>query len=101
MVLVLVGTFADIVVYFVFVTVAFIAMSVAALYRLPETGDRGFKTPLRRLTPLVFVGLCVLLLTLLLAGRTAQALLGALVVALGVPVYEGLRRAGILRAEAT
>jgi len=99
--LVLVGTFADIVVYFVFVTVAFIALSVAALYRLPVAEEGGFKTPLRRLTPAVFVGLCALLLTLLLVGRPVQALLGVLVVALGAPVYAGLRRAGILRGEAT
>ena len=98
--LVVVGTFADIVVYFVCVTVAFIAMSVAALYRLPEAPAGGFKTPLRRITPAVFVGLCALLLVLLLLGKPVQALLGILVVALGLPVYEGLRRAGILRAEA-
>jgi APA family basic amino acid/polyamine antiporter len=100
MVLVLASTFADIVVYFVCVTVAFIALSVAGLYRLSPAKEGGFETPLRRLTPAVFVSLCALLLTLLLVGRTKQALLGVLVVALGVPVYEGLRRAGILRAEA-
>jgi APA family basic amino acid/polyamine antiporter len=94
-----VGTFADIVVYFVCVTVAFIAMSVAALYRLPEAGTEGFKTPLRRVTPAVFVGLCVLLLVLLLLGKPVQALLGIAVVALGLPVYEVLRRAGVLRSE--
>ena len=68
--LVVVGTFADIVVYFVCVTVVFIAMSVAALYRLPEAGPEGFKTPLRRVTPAVFVGLCALLLVLLLLGES-------------------------------
>ncbi len=97
-VLVLVGTFADIVAYFVFVTVAFIALSVAALYRLPAA-EAGFRTPLRRLTPAVFVGLCVLLLALLVLGRPVQALLGVLVVSLGAPVYASLRRAGILRPE--
>ena len=35
-----------------------------------------------------------------LLGKPVQALLGILVVALGLPVYEGLRRAGILRPEA-
>ena len=54
--LVAVGTFADIVAYFVFVTVAFIAASVAGLYRLPESAA-GFRTPLRRVTPAVFVSL--------------------------------------------
>ena len=95
-----VGTFADIVVYFVCVTVAFIALSVAALYRLPATEAGGFKTPFRRVTPAVFVSLCALLLVLLLLGKPVQALWGIGVVALGLPVYEGLRRAGILKAEA-
>ena len=59
--LVLVGTFSDIVAYFVFVTVAFIAASVAGLYRLPPP-DTGYRTPLRRVMPAIFVGLCALLL---------------------------------------
>jgi len=98
--LVAVGTFADIVAYFVFVTVGFIAASVAGLYRLPEAGA-GFRTPLRRVTPAVFVVLSVLLLALLLAGRPVQALLGVAVVSLGVPVYAGLRRGGILGVRET
>jgi basic amino acid/polyamine antiporter, APA family len=93
--LVLVGTFSEIVAYFVFVTVAFIAASVAALYRLPPAA-RGFRTPLRSVTPAIFVALCVLLLALLVAGRPWQALLGVAVVALGAPVYLGLRRRGVL-----
>jgi basic amino acid/polyamine antiporter, APA family len=97
-VLVMAGTFADIVAYFVFVTVAFIAASVAGLYRLPAATE-GFKTPLRKATPTVFVGLSVLLLGLLLVGKPVQALLGLFVVALGAPVYAGLRRAGILSSE--
>jgi basic amino acid/polyamine antiporter, APA family len=90
--LVLVGTFSDIVAYFVFVTVAFVAASVAALYRLapPPT---GYRTPLRRVTPAVFITLCVLLLAMLLAGRPVQALLGLGVVAAGIPVYLRLRPA--------
>jgi basic amino acid/polyamine antiporter, APA family len=94
-VLVAVGTFADIVAYFVFVTVAFIAASVAGLYRLPES-DAGFRAPLRRLTPAVFVSLSVVLLALLLVGKPTQALLGVAVVALGAPVYAALRRRGVL-----
>ena len=93
--LVALGTFNDIVAYFVFVTVAFIAASVAGLYRLPESAA-GFRTPLRRVTPAVFVGLSVVLLALLLAGKPTQALLGVAVVALGAPVYAALRRRGVL-----
>ncbi len=95
--LVLVGTFSEIVAYFVFVTVAFIAASVAALYRLPPTAE-GFRTPLRSVTPAIFVGLSLVLLALLIAGRPKQALLGVGVVALGAPVYLALRRSGVLGA---
>jgi APA family basic amino acid/polyamine antiporter len=98
-VLVLVGTFSEIVAYFVFVTVAFIAASVASLYRLPPAAE-GFRTPLRSLTPAVFVGLSVLLLALLAAGRPKQAFLGVAVVALGAPFYVLLRRRGVLGVRA-
>jgi APA family basic amino acid/polyamine antiporter len=94
-VLVLVGTFSEIVAYFVFVTVAFIAASVAALYRLPPS-SQGFRTPLRAVTPAVFVALSLLLLALLAAGRPKQAFLGVAVVALGAPFYVLLRRRGVL-----
>jgi APA family basic amino acid/polyamine antiporter len=93
--LVIVGTFSEIVAYFVFVTVAFIAASVAGLYRLPPAAQ-GFRTPLRRVTPAVFVGLSILLLALLVAGKPTQALLGLAVVSLGAPLYVLLRRRGIL-----
>src|SRR5262245_4489255 len=98
-VLVLIGTFSEIVAYFVFVTVAFIAASVAALYRLPPAAE-GFRTPLRSVTPAVFVFLSVLLLGLLAAGRPKQAFLGVVVVALGAPFYLVLRRRGVLGVEA-
>jgi basic amino acid/polyamine antiporter, APA family len=93
--LVLVGTFSEIVAYFIFVTVAFIAASVAGLYRLPPPTS-GYRTPWRRFTPAVFIVLCVLLLALLLMGRPVQALLGVAVVAAGIPVYVwlGWSRAG-------
>jgi APA family basic amino acid/polyamine antiporter len=97
--LVLLGTFADIVAYFVFVTVAFIAASVATLYRLPAPAGGAFLTPARRVTPGVFVGLCLVLLGLLLVGRTVQAVSGVLVVAAGVPAFALLRRRGVLRGE--
>ena len=93
--LVIVGTFSDIVAYFVFVTVAFIALSVAGLYRLSPAAH-GFRTPLRRFTPAVFVGLSLVLLALLVAGKPTQALLGTAVVSLGAPVYLLLRRRGVL-----
>jgi APA family basic amino acid/polyamine antiporter len=98
--LVLLGTFSDIVAYFVFVTVAFVAASVATLYRLPAPPGGAFLTPARRFTPAVFIGLCLVLLGLLLAGKPVQALLGVLVVAAGVHAHAALRRTGVLGSEA-
>jgi APA family basic amino acid/polyamine antiporter len=98
-VLVTLGTFSDIVAYFVFVTIAFIAASVAALHRLPAPPAGRFRAPGRRVTATVFVALCSLQLALLLLGRPLQALLGLVVVTLGVPLYLGLRRAGLLEWE--
>lgn len=97
--LVTLGTFSDIVAYFVFVTIAFIAASVAALHRLPPPPAGQFRAPGRRVTATVFVALCSLQLALLLLGRPLQALLGLVVVTLGVPLYLGLRRAGLLEWE--
>lgn len=90
--LVAVGTFSEIVAYFVFAAVLFVAASVAGLYRLPAPSPGVFQTPWRRITPAVFVGLCLLVLVLLLLGRPLQTLLGLLVIALGLPVYTAMRR---------
>lgn len=97
--LVAVGTFSDIIAYFIFVTVLFIAASVAGIYRLPPPASGAFRTPARRLTAALFVALSTVLLALLLAGRPLQAVLGLLVVALGAPVYTILRRTGALSKE--
>lgn len=84
--LLVVGTFGAIVAYFVFVTVAFVALTVAGLYRLPRPA-MGYRVPGYPWTPAAFLALLLTLLGLLAAGRPAQAALGTLVVAAGVPVY--------------
>jgi APA family basic amino acid/polyamine antiporter len=98
-VLVSLGTFSDIVAYFIFVTVAFIALSVGSLFRLGEPPAGLFRAPARRASATIFILLSALLLALLAAGKPLQALLGVLVVGLGAPVYVGLRRAGMLGRE--
>jgi APA family basic amino acid/polyamine antiporter len=88
-VLVLVGTFNAIISYFIFVVVIFIALTVAALFVLrrktPETVV--YRTPGYPLTPIIFLLLIGLLLFLLGGHNPKQALLGAGVVVLGLPVY--------------
>ena len=87
--LVTLGTFGEIVAYFVFATVAFIALSVAALWLLPEERPR---VPFAKLGGAVFVALAAVLLVVLLLGRPVPALSGVAVVALGALVYRTLER---------
>jgi APA family basic amino acid/polyamine antiporter len=84
--LVLLGTFEAIVAYFVFVTVAFLALTVAGLYRLPRPAS-GYRVPGWPVTPVVFLAMLLVLLVLLGAGSPLQAALGVAVVTAGLPVY--------------
>ena len=85
--LVVLGSFETIVAYFVFVTVAFLALTVAGLYRLPRPDPGGYRVPGWPLTPLVFLAMLLVTLALLGASNPRQALLGLAVVAAGAPVY--------------
>jgi APA family basic amino acid/polyamine antiporter len=87
--LVTLGTFNQIIAYFIFVTVLFIALTVAAVYvlRRKPTNKLSYKTPGYPATPLIFLALVALLLFLLAANNPQQAFWGVGVVALGWPVY--------------
>jgi basic amino acid/polyamine antiporter, APA family len=86
--LVALGSFDAIVAYFVFVTVAFLALTVAGLFVLRRRSPSSpYATPLYPLTPVLYVASVVLVLVLLALGRPREAALGVAVVALGVPVY--------------
>jgi APA family basic amino acid/polyamine antiporter len=95
-VLVALGTFNQIVAYFIFVTVAFIALTVASIFvlRRGREHERGptYQASGYPFTPLVFLALITLLLVLLAGHNPTQAFLGVGVVALGVPVYHLLFR---------
>lgn len=88
-VLVLLGTFNEIISYFIFVVVIFLALTVAAVIALRRKGIGGtaYRTPGYPLTPAGFLLLIALLLVLLGGNNPKQALLGVGVVALGLPVY--------------
>jgi APA family basic amino acid/polyamine antiporter len=90
-VLVALGTFDTIVAYFIFITVAFIALTVGAVFVLGRR-DASLRVPGHPWTPLVFLVLVAALLALLLASNPLQALLGAAIVAAGVPVHRLLTR---------
>jgi APA family basic amino acid/polyamine antiporter len=87
--LVALGTFNQIVSYYIFVTVLFLGLTVAGLFRLRQAGaaDPGYRTPGYPATPAVFLVLVALMLVLLAGHDPVQAALGAGIVALGLPVY--------------
>lgn len=88
-VLVAVGTFGEIMAYFVFVVVLFVALSVAALFKFRRDDVPGvrFLTPGYPVTPIVFLVMIALTLLLLGADKPMHASLGVAVTGLGFPVY--------------
>jgi APA family basic amino acid/polyamine antiporter len=88
-VLVVAGSFNEILSYFVFVVVVFIAFTVAALFkfRREDLESVRYLSPGYPITPVVFLIMIVFTLVLLGGNNPKQALLGAGVVALGLPVY--------------
>jgi APA family basic amino acid/polyamine antiporter len=92
-ILVAVGTFNDIISYFVFVVIVFVALTVFALFKFRRRSQEvGYLTPGYPVTPVIFLVLIVLLLFLLASGKPKQAALGVAVVSLGWPVYQFLFR---------
>lgn len=90
------GTFEQILGYFIFVTVLFLGLTAAGVFvlRRGEDGEPPFRTPGYPVTPLVFLALVAILLVLLAGSSPLQAALGVGVVALGIPVYHlAFRRA--------
>lgn len=88
-VLITLGTFEQIIAYFVFVTVIFIALTVGALFVLRHRSKESiYRAPGYPATPIFFLSLVALLLVLIASHDPMQALLGVAVVGLGLPVYE-------------
>ena len=87
--LVWLGTFSQILDYFIFVAVLFIALTVAGLFvvRRRSAETPPYRTPLYPVTPVLFLILAAVLLVLLFGNSPVQALLGVGVTALGIPVY--------------
>jgi basic amino acid/polyamine antiporter, APA family len=92
--LVLLGTFDAIVAYFIFVTVAFIALTVGAVFVLRRR-DPTLHVPGHPWTAVVFLGMVAGLLVLLLLNNPLQAALGVAIVAFGVPVYAVIGRRAV------
>ena len=88
-VLVLLGTFNQIISYFIFVVVVFIALTVTSLFvvRRKQLHRPEYQTPGYPVTPICFLLLVGVLLLLLGSNSPKQSFLGLGVVALGLPVY--------------
>jgi APA family basic amino acid/polyamine antiporter len=88
-VLVALGTFDTIVAYFIFITVVFIALTVAAVFVLVR--DPSFEVPGHPWTATTFLTLVAGLLALLAPNSPLQAILGVALVAFCVHVYRFTR----------
>jgi len=93
--LVAVGSFEQIVSYFIFVTVAFVGVAVAGLFvlrgrRQPLEG--AVATPGYPVTPLAFLALIATMLVLLVMHSAREAVLGSAMVLTGFPAYWWMRR---------
>lgn len=80
------GTFDTIVAYFIFITVVFIAATVAAVFALARR-DPAFRVPGHPWTALIFLLMVGGLLGLLALNNPLQAALGVGLVAAGIPVF--------------
>jgi basic amino acid/polyamine antiporter, APA family len=92
--LVSVGSFHQIIAYFIFVAVLFLGLTVAGIFVLRTRGqDAGsaILTPAYPLTPLAFLALVGMLLVILALHSARETVLGIAVVSTGVPVYEFFR----------
>jgi basic amino acid/polyamine antiporter, APA family len=94
-VLVAVGSFEQIVSYFISITVAFIGLAVAGLFVLRRQGrplGDAVATPGYPVTPFGYLLLTVIMLALLASHSPREALLGCAVALVGLPVFEWMRR---------
>lgn len=87
-VLVLLGTFDQILGYFIPAAVFFLGLSAAAILFLPRPPESPaiFRAPWHPLPIIVFLLLVVIMVVLFAVGRPLQTAIGAAVVGLGIPI---------------
>jgi len=94
-ILVVIGTFQQIIAYFIFVAVVFLTLAGVGLFRARGRSqgiEPVFLTPAYPVPAVVFLVLMSALLVLLALHSPREALLGTAVVAAGLPVYSVFRR---------
>jgi APA family basic amino acid/polyamine antiporter len=98
-VLVTIGSFQQIISYFIFIAVVFLTLTGASLFIVRSRNQDAvpaFLTPAYPLPLVVFLVLMSLLLLLLALHGPRQALLGTAVVLAGLPVYSAFQRKGTM-----
>ncbi len=85
--LVLSGSFNEIVSYFFFIVVLFVAITVCGLFRIRQRGFDGYRTPLFPFTPVFFLTITAVVLFFVAMRNPINTAIGAIVVLLGIPVY--------------
>ncbi len=86
-ILILWGNFEQILSYFFFVVVLFIALVVAGIFKIHRRGFDGYKTIFYPFTPLFFLAVTALVLLMIAMRNPVQSFLGVAVVLVGIPVY--------------
>lgn len=102
-VLILLGTFDQIVSFFIFVAVLFLGIAASTVFRFRRRNPEAtcVATPGYPFVPAFFLAMVGVLLGLILAHDPLQALVGVAVVAVGVPVFSWLGRGGQRRLQTT
>ncbi len=97
-VFVLLGTFQDIIAFFICASMGFVALAAASLFVLRRRAGepRGFRAPGHPATTAAFVLLVATVVAMVAINRPRQALAGAALVFLGVPVHAVLASRGAL-----
>lgn len=86
-ILILSGSFEQILSYFFFIVVLFIAIIVAGIFKVHKLDFDGYKTVLYPITPIFFLTITSIVLLLIGMRNPLQTALGLVVVLLGIPVY--------------
>ncbi len=85
--LILSGTFSQILGYFFFVVILFTVLAVFGLFRIRSSSSGGYKTPFYPLTPILYIILASVTMFFIAWGSPRETIIGASVMILGVLVY--------------
>ena len=101
--LVLIGTFNEILGYFVPAAVLFLGLSAAAVLVLPRPASDApvFRVPWHPLPIILFLTFIAVVLVLFAMGQPRQTALGAVIVAIGIPVSYLVIPRGVTRPAST